>query len=407
MVKTAIMGFGTVGSGVYEVLRENRKSIMEKTGTDIDIKYILDLREFPGHCEEHLFTKDFNDILNDDEVSIVAEVMGGLKPAYDFTKALLLSGKSVVTSNKELVATYGDELMQIAKEKGVKYLFEASVGGGIPVIRPMSQCLSANNIVSIAGILNGTTNFILNQMIEYGKSFDIALKEAQDKGYAEKDPTADVEGFDASRKISILSSIATGQKIDYNKVYTKGISHITLDDIEYAADINSVIKLIGYFKRVGDNCYSIKVSPMVVNNKNLLSGVDGVYNAVMVEGDAVGKTVYYGKGAGKRATASAVCADIIDIAENPLKHNAPHWCVSDDVVICDEEDTKASYLIRIKTNDKNGLYKTVENKLAIKKVIDILDDEIGIVTEEAVKKDISDTLSQLNLEVVNMIQLLD
>ena len=406
MVKVAIMGFGTVGSGVYEVLRNNRKSIMEKTGKDIDVKYILDIRDFPDHPEKELFTKNFDDILNDNEVSIVAEVMGGLKPAYDFTKRALQAGKNVVTSNKELVATYGDELMQIAREKGVKYFFEASVGGGIPVIRPMSQCLAANNIISVAGILNGTTNFILNQMISKGKSFDVALKEAQENGYAEKDPTADIEGFDASRKISILGSLATGGKIDYNKVYTKGISDITLDDIEYASELDSVIKLIGYFRKVNDDKCIVKVSPMVVSNDNLLSGVNGVYNAVMVEGDAVGKTMFYGHGAGKLATASAVCADIVDIAENPLKNNTSYWKPECKLEILPEEETFAQFLVVIKTTDKEKAISYLTDNTVIEKTIDIKDEEIGILTKEIAKKDLLSAISDLDAEIKKVIQVL-
>lgn len=404
MVKVAIMGFGTVGSGVYEVLRNNRKSIMTKTGKDIDIKYILDIRDFPDHPEKDIFTKNFDDILNDPEVSIVAEVMGGLNPAYDFTKRALSAGKNVVTSNKELVATYGDELMQIAKANGVKYLFEASVGGGIPIIRPMSQCLNANNIISVAGILNGTTNFILNQMISKGKSFDVALKEAQDNGYAEKDPTADIEGFDASRKISILGSLATGGKIDYNNVYTKGISDITLTDIEYASKIDSVIKLIGFFKKVDDNKCIIKVSPMVVSNDNLLSGVNGVYNAVMVEGDAVGKTMFYGHGAGKLATASAVCGDIVDIAENPHKHNTSYWEPECSLQILPEEETVAKFLVTIKTTDKN--VSSLAAKIGIEEVIDIRPDEVGVLTKEMMKKDLLDAIGNSSFDIIKVIQVL-
>ncbi len=404
MVKVAIMGFGTVGSGVYEVLRNNRKSIMTKTGKDIDVKYILDIRDFPDHPEKELFTKNFEDILNDSEVSVVAEVMGGLNPAYDFTKRLLSAGKNVVTSNKELVATYGHELMQIAREMGVKYLFEASVGGGIPVIRPMSQCFAANNIISVAGILNGTTNFILNQMISKGKSFDTALKEAQENGYAEKDPTADIEGFDASRKISILSSLATGERIDYNKVYTKGISDITLTDIEYASEIDGVIKLIGFFKRIDDDKCIVKVSPMVVSKDNLLSGVNGVYNAVMVEGDAVGKTMFYGHGAGKLATASAVCADIVDIAENPHKHNTSYWAPECSLQILPEEETVAKFLVTFKTTDRD--ISSLSSLIGIEKVIDIKHDEIGILTKEMMKKDLLDAIGNYSSDIIKVIQVL-
>ena len=247
MAKVAIMGYGTVGSGVYDIIKTNSDKLSRSAnGESVDIKYILDIRDFDDHPEKELFTKEFNDILNDDEVSVVAEVMGGLHPAYEFTKSLLEAGKSVVTSNKELVATYGTELLEIARGKNVNYFFEASVGGGIPIIRPMHQCLTANNILKIAGILNGTTNYILDQMIRKGKTFETALKDAQNNGFAERNPAADIEGHDACRKIAILASLASGKMIDYNDIDTDGITNITLDDVKYAAAMDSVIKLIGY-----------------------------------------------------------------------------------------------------------------------------------------------------------------
>ena len=246
MEKVAIMGFGTVGSGVYDIIETNNEKLSHNSGEAVDVKYILDIRDFDDHPRKELFTKDFNDILYDSEGSVVAEVMGDLHPAYEFTKSLLEAGKSVVTSNKELVATYGTELLGIANEKNVNYMFEASVGGGIPIIRPLHQDLTANKIEKIAGILNGTTNYILNEMITKGKSFDDALKDAQDNGYAERNPAADIEGHDACRKIAILSSLASGLEVDYNNIETEGIVNVSLDDVKYAESINSVIKLIGY-----------------------------------------------------------------------------------------------------------------------------------------------------------------
>ncbi|MBQ2670841.1 MAG: homoserine dehydrogenase, partial [Clostridia bacterium] len=326
MAKAAIMGYGTVGSGVYEIIKNNAEKLKKNAnGEPIETKYILDIRDFPDHKEKHLFTKDFNDILNDSEVSVVAEVMGGLHPAYEFTKSLLESGKSVVTSNKELVATYGTELLALAREKNVNYFFEASVGGGIPIIRPMHQCLTANNIIRIAGILNGTTNYILNQMIKNGQTFDAALKDAQAKGFAERNPAADIEGHDACRKIAILTSLASGLTVDYNDIETKGITDITLDDVNYAAQMDAVIKLIGFAEFQEDGkIYSI-VSPMVVKNDSPLSGVDGVMNAIMVTGDCVGNVMFYGAGAGKLPTASAVVADVVDAVKHIERSKKIMW----------------------------------------------------------------------------------
>lgn len=311
------MGYGVVGSGVYEVIRKNCESITRKAGQQIDIKYILDIREFPEHPESRLFIKEFDTILHDDEVSIVVEVMGGLDPAYAYTKAALAKAKNVVTSNKELVATYGDELLQLAHDNGVCYLFEASVGGGIPIIRPLNQCLAANEITEIVGILNGTTNYILTQMIKKGVSFEDALSDAQKKGYAERNPAADVEGYDACRKICILASLATGKKIDYQKVYTEGITNLTLRDTGYADELGSVVKLLGYCKRLDNGKVDIKVAPMMVGEEEPLATVAGVYNGIQVRGNAIGDAMFYGPGAGKLPTASAVVGDVIDLVKSP------------------------------------------------------------------------------------------
>lgn len=347
MAKAAIMGFGTVGSGVYDIIKQNGKKLSMSTGGEtIEVKYILDIRDFDDHPEKELFTKDFNDILNDGEVSVVAEVMGGLHPAYEFTKSLLEAGKSVVTSNKELVATYGTELLQIACDKNVNYMFEASVGGGIPIIRPMHQCLTANNVKSIAGILNGTTNYILNEMIKKGKTFDAALKDAQNNGYAERNPAADIEGHDACRKIAILSSLASGMTVDYNDIETEGITNITLDDVKYASAMDSVIKLIGYAKLFDDGrIYSI-VSPMLVKNSSPLSGVDGVFNAILVTGDCVGDVMFYGAGAGKLPTASAVVADVVDAVKHKERSKKIMWVKPDKNIMANADDKSFAYFVR-------------------------------------------------------------
>lgn len=350
MVKAAIMGFGTVGSGVYEILRKNSKSIGKKANNEIDIKYILDIRDFDDHPEKNLFTKNFDDILNDSEVCVVAEVMGGLHPAYEFTKALLEAGKSVVTSNKELVATYGAELLKIAEEKQVNYMFEASVGGGIPVIRPLHQCLTANQVNEILGILNGTTNYILTQMIKEGKSFEDALSDAQAKGYAERNPAADVEGHDACRKIAILASLASGKTVDYSKIPTEGITKITLEDVKYAEKMGYVIKLIGYARFDENSKVFARVSPMFVPKSSPLASVEDVFNAIMIKGDCVGDVMFYGRGAGKLPTASAVVADIIDSVKhiNTSKHII--WKDSAEEFIVDIAETDAVYFVRTKAD---------------------------------------------------------
>ena len=387
MAKVAIMGYGTVGSGVYDIIK-----------TISDIKYILDIRDFDDHPEKELFTKEFNDILNDDEVSVVAEVMGGLHPAYEFTKSLLEAGKSVVTSNKELVATYGTELLEIARGKNVNYFFEASVGGGIPIIRPMHQCLTANNILKIAGILNGTTNYILDQMIRKGKTFETALKDAQNNGFAERNPAADIEGHDACRKIAILASLASGKMIDYNDIDTDGITNITLDDVKYAAAMDSVIKLIGYaqFDENG-KVYSI-VSPMVIKNSSPLAGVDGVFNAIMVTGDCVGDVMFYGKGAGKLPTASAVVADVVDAVKHSDRSKKIFWEKPTENIMADIDSKKFEYFVR--TTDSAENVQKIFGKCEF--VDNIIDNESAFVTSPLTKSEVEEKLAKLSDVVANI-----
>ncbi len=403
MAKAAIMGYGTVGSGVYEIIKNNAEKLKKNAnGEPIETKYILDIRDFPDHKEKHLFTKDFNDILNDSEVSVVAEVMGGLHPAYEFTKSLLESGKSVVTSNKELVATYGTELLALAREKNVNYFFEASVGGGIPIIRPMHQCLTANNIIRIAGILNGTTNYILNQMIKSGQTFDAALKDAQAKGFAERNPAADIEGHDACRKIAILTSLASGLTVDYNDIETKGITDITLDDVNYAAQMDAVIKLIGFAEFQEDGkIYSI-VSPMVVKNDSPLSGVDGVMNAIMVTGDCVGNVMFYGAGAGKLPTASAVVADVVDAVKHIERSKKIMWVEPKENIMANSDSKKFAYFIRTTDNAENirGIFGKCEF------VDNIVSDESAFVTEPMSQSEAEEKSGKLK-DVVSMIKVLD
>ena len=312
MVYVAVLGHGVVGSGVVEILRNNAAHIAHKAGEEVAVKRILDLRTFPELPYADLFTANFDDIVGDADIRIVVEAMGGLHPAYDFVKASLLAGKSVVTSNKELVAAKGDELLAIARQRNLNFLFEASVGGGIPILRPLDQCLAANNVEEIAGILNGTTNFMLTKMFAEDMEFGEALALAQELGYAERNPAADVEGMDACRKICILASLAFGKHVLPEEVYTEGITEITQEDVRYAACAGGVIKLIGRAVRTEDDRLYCSVSPMILPKDNLLSDVNDVFNAVMVKGDSVGDVVFVGRGAGKLPTASAVVADVID-----------------------------------------------------------------------------------------------
>ncbi len=347
------MGYGTVGSGVVEVIENHKRVITKRTDGDmLEVSHILDLRDFPGDSHEALFTKDFNDILNDDEVKVVAETMGGINPAYDFTMKLIKAGKSVVTSNKELVAQKGLELLNAARENGVNYLFEASVGGGIPIIRPMDQCLAANNIEGIAGILNGTTNFILTKMIEEDMSFASALKLAQANGYAEKDPTADIEGFDACRKVCILASLAFGKHVYPNQVETEGITSITLEDVAYIASVHGVIKLLGQISYISENEIAAFVSPAVVFHPSQLASVNGVFNAILVRGDAVGDVCFYGPGAGKLPTASAVVADMVDAAKHTQRRKIFGWGEGSESYVVDHKEVIISqFYVRARADE--------------------------------------------------------
>lgn len=399
MINIAVLGFGTVGSGVVDVIRQNQKSIGRKAEKSIIVRHILDIRDFPDSPEKHLLTKNIDDILNDDEVSVVVEVMGGVEPAYTFTKRALLAGKHVVTSNKELVATHGAELLAIAKEKNINYLFEASVGGGIPIIRPLNQCLAANEIFEIQGILNGTTNYILTQMIKQGRSFEDALKDAQEKGYAERNPAADVEGHDACRKIAILSSLSFGKQIDADKIHTEGITKISLEDVEYADEMGSVIKLLGVSQKMGDKVFA-RVSPMIIPKEHPLAGVEDVFNAILVKGNAIGDVMFYGRGAGKYPTASAVVADIIDIVRNIDRNNRIMWEKSHDEMLIDIGETNSSYFVRVKTEDKTAVYNEVNKQLSGCSFISIdnpkTKDEVAFVTPEKKEKELQELLNQIN-----------
>lgn len=347
MISVAIMGHGTVGSGVAEILTTHKQKLFKAVGEELYVKHILDLREFPDSSLADRFTKNFEDIVNDIEVRVVVEVMGGTNPAYDFVKRCLQAGKSVVTSNKELVAKHGAELLAVAKENNANFLFEASVGGGIPIIRPLSQCLVANEVDEIAGILNGTTNFIFGKMINDNMDFSDALKLAQDLGYAERNPEADIEGHDACRKICILASLAFGKHIYPDNVYTKGISEITLDDVKYADSLNYVIKLIGDVKKTEDGKLDIMVAPMLLSKDCILSDINDVFNGILVKGDCTGDVMFYGKGAGKLPTASAVVADVVDCAKHLKARKRIFWTDSDGSQVASYKDSKTAMYIRV------------------------------------------------------------
>ena len=347
MVNVAILGFGVVGSGVAEVLATNGAHIDRKVDDLLRLKYILDVRDFPDCPFADKVVHDFSVIENDPEVSIVVETIGGAKVALDFTRRALMAGKSVVTSNKELVAEHGCELLRLAQEKGVSYLFEASVGGGIPIIRPLNQCLAANEIEELCGILNGTTNYILTRMIRAGLSFDAALKEAQQNGYAEQDPTADIEGHDACRKICILASLAFGRHVYPRQVPTEGITGVTLSDVAYAESCGRKIKLLGRAMRRSDGKVCAYVAPHLVDQENPLAGVEDVFNAIAVKGNAIGDVMFYGRGAGKLPTASAVVADVIDAARHRDEKKRMFWAEGGEDVTVSPADLESAWYVRV------------------------------------------------------------
>ena len=353
-MKIAIMGYGVVGSGVGEIISTSQESLKKRCGEDIEIASILDLRDFPD-SRFKCFTKDFNDILNNDEIGLVVEVMGGTKPAYEFTKQLLLHGKHVVTSNKELVAKHGTELLKIAKDNNLNYLFEASVGGGIPIIRPLYSSLVSNELTDIIGILNGTTNYILTQMIKEGKSFETALAGAQENGYAEKDPTADVEGFDTCRKIAILTSLAFGKFVNSEDIQTEGITNITLEDVEYASEFGGVIKLVCMSDRAENGAYA-RVCPVILKKDHPLAGIDDVFNGILVKGDALGDVMFYGRGAGSLPTASAVVSDVVDIIKHKHTHIVLGWTEGEPGYLLDADDQAFRMYVRISGSSDSAAF---------------------------------------------------
>lgn len=414
MAEIAVMGHGVVGSGVLEVLTEHKDSIARRAKEEIHVKYILDLRDFPDLPYHDKFTKDFTTILNDPEVKIVVETMGGLQFAYPYVKACLEHGKSVVTSNKELVAAKGAELLSIAQKNNLNFLFEASVGGGIPIIRPISQCLAANEVSEIAGILNGTTNFILTKMIRDGMGFGEALQLAQQLGYAERDPSADVEGADACRKICILASLAFGTHVYPESVHTEGITKITLPDVGYARAWGGVIKLIGEVKLLENGKIHIMVAPMFVSSDSQLSNVDDVFNGILVRGDATGDVVFYGKGAGKLPTASAVVADVIDCVKHFKARKYLFWEDAKPDYVTPFEDVSQDVFLRVRgEGDSDSVFHQAETVFPnlvrlIRK--DEEPGEIGFTVSGMTPRELEEPLrrlEQLGVTVENRIKLSD
>lgn len=399
MVKVAVLGYGTVGSGIVEVIKTNQDLIEKRVGEKIDVKYVLDLREFPGDPYEDLIIHDVDTIMNDPEISIVVEAMGGTGAAYKFTRMALEKGKNVCTPNKAMVAEFGPELMELAKEKGCNYLFEASCGGGIPIIRPLQTALLPEKILAIKGILNGTTNYILTRMEKEGADFDAVLKDAQALGYAEANPEADVEGHDACRKISILSSLAYGNTVNFKEVYTEGITKITTDDFAYAKKLGATIKLLGMSQNVNDQYFAM-VAPFVITNESPLYSVNDVMNAILVTGNTLGDTMYYGAGAGKLPTASAVVSDVIECAMKQGELIPCTW-KAEALTLSSLSDAKRRFFVRVAGEDKSA----VENAFGKVTFIEgVKKSELGFVTEVisesdyAKKAEAFDVISMIRME---------
>lgn len=392
MIQVAVMGYGTVGSGVVEVIEKNKEEINKKSGEEINIKYILDLRDFPGDPYENKVVHDVEQILNDPEIKIICETMGGLKPAYDFTKRALLAGKSVCTSNKELVATHGPELIQIAHENKCNYLFEASVGGGIPIIRPLNYSLTAEKIDAITGILNGTTNYILSKMEKEGADFEEVLKEAQEKGYAERNPEADVEGYDACRKIAILSSLMCGKNVKYQDIYTEGITKITSTDFVYAHAMGKTIKLLAQSKEVDGKFYAM-VAPFMISRSHPLYMVNDVFNAVCVHGNMLGDSMYYGRGAGKLPTASAVVSDVVDCARHLGKVIMCFWD-AEDVELTGIDQASRRFFVRVALDNESKALQVFESVSVIEADVP---GEFAFITDTMTEKEFNKKAEEVGI----------
>ncbi len=404
MINIAVLGYGTVGSGVVEVINTNHKSINKRAGEEIRIKYVLDLRDFPGDPVQEILVHDYETIIHDPEVEIIVEVMGGIEPAHTFVKRALMAGKSVCTSNKALVAKYGPELMEIAREKDINFLFEASCGGGIPIIRALNSSLTADEIDEITGILNGTTNYMLYKMSTEGCGFEAVLKEAQEKGYAEADPTADVEGYDACRKIAILSSLAYGKFLNYEDIYTEGITKITPEDMEYARELGMTIKLLATSRKIGEDSFYAMVAPFLIGQESPLYSVNDVFNGIFVHGNVLGDAMFYGSGAGKLPTASAVVADVVDEARHLHRNIMTNW-TSRPLKLMELEDVKGRFFVRVKGTTVEDVEKVFGNV----KVVNLknLPGEFAFITEEMKQGEYKEKAQKLNGSIKAMIRVKD
>lgn len=404
MINVAVLGYGTVGSGVVEVINTNHESINKRAGQEINVKYVLDLRDFPGDPVEKILVHDYEQIVNDPEVDIVVEVMGGVEPAYTFVKKALLAGKNVCTSNKALVADKGRELMDIAREKSINFLFEASCGGGIPIIRVINSSLTGDEIDEVTGILNGTTNYMLYKMSTEGCEFDTVLKEAQQKGYAEADPIADVEGYDACRKIAILSSLAYSEYFDYKDIYTEGITKITPEDVEYAAKLGRTIKLLGTSRRNADGtCYAM-VAPFLIGRDSPLYSVNDVFNAVFVHGNMLGDAMFYGSGAGKLPTASAVVGDIVDAAKHLHTNIFTNWN-STPAKLRPLDQVSGRFFVRVKKEAAEEAKEVFENAEMI--CLDQLPEECAFITTDMTQGEFCAKAEKLGDKVLAKIRVKD
>lgn len=404
MVNIAVLGYGTVGSGVVEVINTNHASINKRAGEEINIKYVLDLRDFPGDPVEKVLVHDYEVIVNDPEIDIVVEVMGGIEPAYTFVKRALQAGKSVCTSNKALVASHGPELMKIAGEKNINFLFEASCGGGIPIIRALNSSLTADEIDEITGILNGTTNYMLYKMSTEGCDFDTVLKEAQQKGYAEADPTADVEGYDACRKIAILSSLAYGKFLNYENIYTEGITKITPEDMEYAKELGMTIKLLATSRRIGEDSFYAMVAPFLLGQSSPLYSVNDVFNGIFVHGNVLGDAMFYGSGAGKLPTASAVVADVVDEAKHLHRNIMTNW-TSKPLELMDMDEVEGRFFVRV----KGTTVDEVEAAFGKVQIVNLkaLPGEFAFITSAMKQGTYKEKVQKLNGNVQTMIRVKD
>lgn len=404
MINIAVLGYGTVGSGVVEVINTNHKSINKRAGEEIRIKYVLDLRDFPGDPVQEILVHDYEIIINDPEVDIIVEVMGGIEPAHTFVKRALMAGKSVCTSNKALVAKYGPELMEIAREKDINFLFEASCGGGIPIIRALNSSLTADEIDEITGILNGTTNYMLYKMSTEGCGFETALKEAQEKGYAEADPTADVEGYDACRKIAILSSLAYGKFLNYEDIYTEGITKLTPEDMEYAKELGMTIKLLATSRKIGEDSFYAMVAPFLIGQDSPLYSVNDVFNGIFVHGNVLGDAMFYGSGAGKLPTASAVVADVVDEARHLHRNLMTNW-TSRPLKLMELDEVKGRFFVRV----KGTTVEDVEKVFRKVKVVNLkkLPGEFAFITESMKQGEYKEKAKMLNGSIKAMIRVKD